>query len=397
MKKQFVTIRKRCVVRLVIVAAVFFAACAASRDALCQTNDSHNVAAGVTVPFAQEMTVQSVSPDTLQMNPVQNLRDILGIHPETEDDRKAPLKRIRITGRNFPINDPTSAGQILVTIGKVSCGSPVILTDTEMLVTVHRSLIDNGNMPGKLQIVVSSYGEVCRTTDDAGKDISPLTLRTYRVPDGKFTVRVGAIALLTLVILGHITVCWPATIFKKRNGQVIARKRFSTGIVQMTLTDTESGKYSLARAQFVWWTAIFVFGAMVDFLGRSYARGEILMPQVGKCVYTLLISVVTLVLSQSKLLASNRKSTTEVVNSSVEPCWADLVLDEGSVALDRVQQAIWTIVSGVTYVAVLLSSYGDASTLPDIPNELIGLMGLSSAGYLGGKLVRKGQSTTEGS
>src|SRR5215203_3717901 len=70
------------------------------------------------------------------------------------------------------------------------------------------------------------------------------------------------------------------------------------------------------------------------------------------------------------------------------PSVADLVVHGGVLALDRVQQVVWTLIALGMFIRITVSTYETASSLPEIPTELLTLMGLSSAGYLGGKLVR---------
>jgi hypothetical protein len=72
----------------------------------------------------------------------------------------------------------------------------------------------------------------------------------------------------------------------------------------------------------------------------------------------------------------------------VHPSLADLVVHGGVLALDRVQQVVWTLIALGMFIRITVSTYATSSALPDIPPELLGLMGLSSVGYLGGKLVR---------
>lgn len=70
------------------------------------------------------------------------------------------------------------------------------------------------------------------------------------------------------------------------------------------------------------------------------------------------------------------------------PSLADLVVHGGVLALDRVQQVVWTLIALGMFIRITASTFATATELPAIPVELLTLMGLSSAGYLGGKLVR---------
>jgi len=50
---------------------------------------------------------------------------------------------------------------------------------------------------------------------------------------------------------------------------------------------------------------------------------------------------------------------------------------------------VWTVLIGLGFLWIVIKTYATSDGLPDIPAELLTLMGLSSAGYLGGKLARK--------
>lgn len=66
--------------------------------------------------------------------------------------------------------------------------------------------------------------------------------------------------------------------------------------------------------------------------------------------------------------------------------WQDLVSDErGSVALDRLQILVWTIVLGAGFLYTVLWTL----TMPDFNATLLALMGISSGTYLGFKLPQK--------
>jgi len=72
------------------------------------------------------------------------------------------------------------------------------------------------------------------------------------------------------------------------------------------------------------------------------------------------------------------------------PSFADFITSGGVVAADRMQMLLWTLLGvGVFIYAVLHLSPGTITELPPVPDRLLVLMGLSSAGYLGGKLARK--------
>ena len=68
--------------------------------------------------------------------------------------------------------------------------------------------------------------------------------------------------------------------------------------------------------------------------------------------------------------------------------WGLDPVNGGVVAPERVQQVLWTVLAGLALLWIVLNTYATATALPDVPSELLTLMGLSSVAYVGGKLVR---------
>jgi hypothetical protein len=74
----------------------------------------------------------------------------------------------------------------------------------------------------------------------------------------------------------------------------------------------------------------------------------------------------------------------------LSPTPADFISSGGVVVAERFQFFVWTIVGVLSFVGVVLNSDpAHLSTLPPIPDNFLALMGVSSAGYLAGKAVRK--------
>jgi hypothetical protein len=71
----------------------------------------------------------------------------------------------------------------------------------------------------------------------------------------------------------------------------------------------------------------------------------------------------------------------------IQPSVADFVATGGLVAAERFQFFIWTLVGVFTFLfLVVFSDPANVSDLPRIPDGFLALMGVSSFGYLGGKL-----------
>jgi hypothetical protein len=76
-------------------------------------------------------------------------------------------------------------------------------------------------------------------------------------------------------------------------------------------------------------------------------------------------------------------------SGTAEPSWSDLVTSGGLVAPERVQMFVWTLFGvGSFCLSVLQHGPGAIVTLDPVPSGMLYMMGLSSAGYLGGKLAR---------
>ena len=151
----------------------------------------------------------------------------------------------------------------------------------------------------------------------------------------------------------------------------------------MLLLEQENMTYSLSRAQFLGWMTVIIWSWLFLYYAHGYVDQIWAFPNLGNSVYTFLISLGTLIVAQATNMGQGVKGAGEV-----HPSPADLVVHGGVLALDRVQQVVWTVLAIGMFIRITVSTYSTATALPDIPQELLVLMGLSSAGYLGGKLVR---------
>jgi hypothetical protein len=73
----------------------------------------------------------------------------------------------------------------------------------------------------------------------------------------------------------------------------------------------------------------------------------------------------------------------------LRPSFADFISSGGMVTGDRFQFFLWTLVGFLGFLLlVLLADPSTLKELPDVPQGFLYLMGISAAGYLGGKAVR---------
>ena len=154
--------------------------------------------------------------------------------------------------------------------------------------------------------------------------------------------------------------------------------------IAAALIEPKNNTYSLARAQFLWWLAIITWGYLFLFLGRGWVEGVWGFPPLAGFAYTFLISLGTLVGGEVTNGVRGVKGA-----GIVSPSPSDLIMHGGVLALERVQQVMWTVVVGLMFLFITVKTYATSTTMPTVPTELLTLMGFSSLGYLAGKTARK--------
>ncbi|HYW74430.1 MAG TPA: hypothetical protein VE961_25630, partial [Pyrinomonadaceae bacterium] len=151
------------------------------------------------------------------------------------------------------------------------------------------------------------------------------------------------------------------------------------------LIDQETNSYSLSKFQLTVFTMVTVFGYIYVFVCDLFVQWKFVLPPVPENLPTMLgLSVGTSVVAAGIGARIGGKGA-----GPESPSAADFISAGGVVMPERFQFFLWTIVSSAGVLALILAS--DPATvneLPKFPDGLIYLMGLSSAGYLGGKLVR---------
>lgn len=151
------------------------------------------------------------------------------------------------------------------------------------------------------------------------------------------------------------------------------------------LIDQDTNSYSLSKFQLTLFTLVTIFGYIYVFVCDLFVQWKFVLPPVPENLPTMLgLSVGTSVVAAGIGTRIGGKGA-----GPESPSAADFISAGGIVLPERFQFFLWTIVSSGGVLALILAS--DPATvneLPKLPDGLIYLMGLSSAGYLGGKLVR---------
>lgn len=234
------------------------------------------------------------------------------------------------------------------------------LTDTILTVRMPDSL-----PRGEYQVQVLVAGK-----NGAGPDI----LQRPRVLYVASLFNIIGLSLLPVALLTALLV-----LFTRRSGNMQGIRG-----LQLLFLEPQNMTYSLSRAQFVLWTAAIAWGYMFLFLARGLVEDIWAFPPLSGFIYTFLISLGTLVGAQATSSVKGVKGA-----GGVHPSVADLVVHGGVFALERVQQILWTLIAIGIFLTTIVKNYANATAMPEIPEELLILMGISSAGYLAGKAARK--------
>jgi hypothetical protein len=129
-----------------------------------------------------------------------------------------------------------------------------------------------------------------------------------------------------------------------------------------------------------------VFGYVFLTISRSLVQGVFQfapLPQYLPGI--ILVSRATTAVAAGITSAKGPKGAGEI-----QPSLSDFITIGGVVVAERFQFLIWTLLGTAGFIFFIwFSDPAAIQDLPQIPQGFLSLMGLSSAGYLGGKLARK--------
>ena len=188
-------------------------------------------------------------------------------------------------------------------------------------------------------------------------------------------------AAVTLAVLAL-----PLFLVSRNKGNVykVADKQY--GVLAAFFLDKEIDTYSLSKFQFYVWTSVAIFGYVYLALVESLVQGKAVFPEIPENLPgIILISAATGALAAGISTAKGPKGA-----GDIHPSLGDFITAGGLVVAERFQFFVWTALGAVTFLFFTLT--GDPATLhdlPKIPDSFLQIMGISSLGYLGGKLARK--------
>jgi hypothetical protein len=164
------------------------------------------------------------------------------------------------------------------------------------------------------------------------------------------------------------------------------KPRTGNFLLNALFLDEETQTYSLSKCQFYAWTLAAILGYVFFAVAMSIVQGSAVFPDIPEGLPgILLFSAGTSVLATGIVSTKGNKGAGEV-----HPTLADFITTGGVIAPERLQFVIWTVVGIFTFLTIVFKSDPvTVSGLPRIPDGFLQLMGISSAGYLAGKLARK--------
>lgn len=212
---------------------------------------------------------------------------------------------------------------------------------------------------------------------DGTPDVS-VPLKVVFSPYGPDTPRLVA-AVATILLLGI------AAFITNLNDAVRLISGHKVNQLRALFINKATASYSLSKVQLYVWMIASISTYIYLMAARILVQGEwnfINVPQ--SVVAVALISVSTSVLSSGVTSVNGGPGS-----GKFGPSGADLITSGGDVAPERVQQLLWTLLGAPMFV--ILAYHTDPAVIDNIqevPSYFLQLMGVSSAGYVGGMIAR---------
>jgi len=143
--------------------------------------------------------------------------------------------------------------------------------------------------------------------------------------------------------------------------------------------------YSFSRVQLAWWTAI----VLAAFISTSLAQKHIIT-LLDSTLYLLGISGATMAAAKVIDTADIRNPDIQrIQDSKSENFLLDILSDENGISIHRFQTVIFNLVFSVWFIRFVINM----NTIPEISNNNLILLGLSSATYVGLKATENSVNT----
>lgn len=333
---------------------------------------SRSAAAEQEYPVTPQPAGGSALPNGVPSSYVLALRVYPRQTPQVSEIYPATVERggrLLVSGSGFL----APSGRVTLRIGEPGTPVPTEEVASDGSSFVARVPADT-RLAGEQPAAVSVWGLDAKPSLDATESASRIVVRGH----AQVWVPVG-VALFGTAFVIWLIVALPLADLRKK---LPASEQ--TNCLKAMLYEPENQTYSLSRAQFFLWTLVILFCYLFLQTARVMIEQRWAYVSLSGFTYTFLISLGTLVAASATSSAKGAKGAGEV-----HPAPSDLILHGGVLAPERVQQALWTVVAAGWLLVFTVMTYRSATSLPEIPADMLGLMGISSLGYLGGKLARK--------
>jgi hypothetical protein len=225
-------------------------------------------------------------------------------------------------------------------------------------------------------VPVAHQGEISLSIRQGATEPPAATVRATKWPH-------WLVLLLTVFMTGSLA-AFVYLLVSFKGDHIIRGRAYR---IRALLLDKQTNTYSLSTVQFLMWTAAALFGYVYLAASRLFVQRLTQIPDVPD----VLPGIVGVGLGAGTAILSQVIGNVRAKGSGDEvPSPSDLVTSGGTVAPDRIQMLVWTIIGVSVFLAgILKENPVSITTLPRVPDTLLALMGLSSLGYLGAKLARK--------
>jgi len=157
----------------------------------------------------------------------------------------------------------------------------------------------------------------------------------------------------------------------------------------LRVSDGADGRPSTSKFQFFLWTAVIVWGYSAVATGRwidGASPGEIGMPTN----LFILMGLGAGTALGAKLVTVSRGGRAALADSTARTYRSLVADDDGNPALEKIQVLAWTFVAvGVFVLSVwqILGASGPSSSLPNVDDALLVLLGIGQVAYVGVKAL----------
>ncbi len=164
---------------------------------------------------------------------------------------------------------------------------------------------------------------------------------------------------------------------------VMAVKVKNRDFLKTLFMDKKTNTYSLSKCQAFAWTIVLIYSYFYLAIGTGLILGKGTIPDFNSSLLGMMG------ISYGGLLIARGSSARIPKNDLKETPLrlSDLFSEGGEISLPRLQLVGFTITAIIIYLYYLTSANLFVNGLPDIPSTLLGLLGISQGGYIGGKVA----------